>query len=40
MFEDIEIPNDLAYVDMMIREYYGIPNEKNITKMEGTEDVK
>lgn len=31
MFEDIEIPNDLAYVDMIIRDYYGFPNEKNNT---------
>lgn len=29
MFEDIEIPNDLLYVDNKIREYYEIPNEKN-----------
>lgn len=29
MFEDIEIPNDLLYVDNKIREYYEITNEKN-----------
>lgn len=29
MFEDIEIPNDLLYVDMQIRKYYEIENEKN-----------
>ena len=29
MFEDIEIPNDLLYVDNRIREYYGIENPKN-----------
>ena len=29
MFEDLEIPNDLLYVDNRIREYYEIPNEKN-----------
>ena len=29
MFEDVEIPNDLLYVDGRIREYYGIENEKN-----------
>lgn len=30
MFEDLEIPNDLLYVDNRIREYYGIQNEKNL----------
>ena len=40
MFEDVEIPNDLAYVDMMIREYYDIPNPKNNIKQEETENVK
>ncbi len=29
MFEDLEIPNDLFYVDNRIREYYGIQNAKN-----------
>lgn len=29
MFEDLEIPNDLFYVDNRIREYYGIQNVKN-----------
>ncbi|WP_230398006.1 AAA family ATPase [Novisyntrophococcus fermenticellae] len=29
MFEDIEIPNDLLYVDNKIREYYEIENSKN-----------
>lgn len=29
MFENIEIPNDLLYVDDTIREYYGIENPKN-----------
>jgi ABC-type dipeptide/oligopeptide/nickel transport system ATPase component len=29
MFEDIEIPNDLLYVDNRIREYYEIENPKN-----------
>ena len=29
MFEDIEIPNDLLYVDNRIREYYEIKNSKN-----------
>lgn len=29
MFEDVEIPNDLLYVDNQIRAYYGIENEKN-----------
>ena len=29
MFEDIEIPNDLLYVDTKIREYYEIDNMKN-----------
>lgn len=29
MFEDIEIENDLLYVDNRIREYYGIENPKN-----------
>lgn len=29
MFEDVEIQNDLLYVDNQIREYYGIENEKN-----------
>lgn len=29
MFEDIEIPNDLLYVDNRIREYYEIENSKN-----------
>lgn len=29
MFEDIEIPNDLLYVDTKIREYYEISNPKN-----------
>lgn len=29
MFEDIEIPNDLLYVDTKIREYYEIENLKN-----------
>lgn len=29
MFDDIEIPNDLLYVDNRIREYYEIQNEKN-----------
>lgn len=29
MFEDLEIPNDLLYVDTQIRKYYGIENEKN-----------
>lgn len=29
MFEDIEIPNDLLYVDNRIREYYEIKNPKN-----------
>lgn len=29
MFEDVEIPNDLLYVDNKIREYYEIENPKN-----------
>lgn len=29
MFEDLEIPNDLLYVDNRIREYYEIINAKN-----------
>ena len=29
MFEDIEIPNDLLFVDNTIRDYYGIQNPKN-----------
>ncbi len=29
MFEDVEIPNDLLYVDNRIREYYEIVNAKN-----------
>ena len=29
MFEGVEIPNDLLYVDGRIREYYKIENEKN-----------
>lgn len=29
MFDDIEIPNDLLYVDNKIREYYEIENPKN-----------
>lgn len=29
MFEDLEIPNDLLYVDDQIREYYEIQNSKN-----------
>ena len=29
MFEDLEIPNDLLYVDNKIREYYEIQNPKN-----------
>lgn len=29
MFEDVEIDNDLLYVDNTIREYYGIENPKN-----------
>lgn len=29
MFEDLEIPNDLLYVDNQIRKYYGIENKKN-----------
>lgn len=29
MFEDIEIPNDLLYVDNRIRKYYEIENSKN-----------
>lgn len=29
MFEDLEIPNDLLYVDDKIREYYEITNSKN-----------
>lgn len=29
MFEDLEIPNDLLFVDTKIREYYGIENPKN-----------
>lgn len=34
MFEDLEIDNDLLYVDTKIREYYEIVNEKNIEKVE------
>lgn len=34
MFEDIEIPNDILYVDNKIREYYGIENPKNAEKQE------
>lgn len=34
MFEDLEIPNDLLFVDNMIREYYEIPNPKNIRQEE------
>lgn len=29
MFEDLEIPNDLLYVDTQIRKYYEIENPKN-----------
>lgn len=29
MFPDLEIPNDLLYVDNAIREYYGMENPKN-----------
>ena len=29
MFPDVEIDNDLLYVDNTIREYYGIENPKN-----------
>ncbi len=29
MFEDLEIPNNLLYVDDRIREYYGMENPKN-----------
>ena len=29
MFPDVEIDNDLLYVDNTIREYYGIENQKN-----------
>lgn len=29
MFEDLEIPNNLLYVDDSIREYYEIQNPKN-----------
>lgn len=29
MFDDLEIPNNLLYVDEKIREYYEIPNPKN-----------
>ena len=29
MFEDLEIDNDLLYVDNKIRSYYGIENKKN-----------
>jgi len=29
MFDDLEIPNNLSYVDKKIREYYEIPNPKN-----------
>lgn len=34
MFEDLEIDNDLLFVDNAIRSYYGIENEKNIDKTE------
>lgn len=34
MFEDIEIENDLLYVDNKIREYYEIQNPKNKEKQE------
>lgn len=34
MFEDLEIPNDLLYVDTQIRKYYGIENEKNSVQEE------
>lgn len=33
MFEELEIPNDLLYVDQKIREYYEIPNSKNKEKL-------
>ena len=29
MFEDMEIENDLLFVDNAIRSYYGIENKKN-----------
>ena len=29
MFPEVEIDNDLLYVDNTIREYYGIENPKN-----------
>lgn len=38
MFEDIEIPNDLLYVDTRIREYYGIENPKNKGREEQIND--
>lgn len=38
MFEDIEIPNDLLYVDTRIREYYEIENTKNKTREEQVND--
>ncbi|MDR2024002.1 MAG: ATP-binding protein [Hungatella sp.] len=36
MFDDLMIDNDLLMVDNTVREYYGIPNPKNINK----EDLK
>ena len=38
MFEDIEIPNDLLYVDTKIREYYEIENPKNKESEEKKDD--
>ena len=32
MFEDLEIPNDLVYVDETIREYYGLDNKESEEK--------
>ena len=38
MFDSIEIPNDLLYVDNTIREYYGIENPKNKESEEKKDD--
>lgn len=38
MFDDIEIPNDLLYVDNKIREYYRIENPKNKESEENKDD--
>ena len=38
MFPEVEIDNDLFYVDNIIREYYGIENPKNQKEEEKQDD--